>query len=126
VSLNFDPSDTIDSFAHSIYYQKSDDRLQTCPVNLHYVLHIVDSIEYLGPPWVYWAYPMERFCSFVGTSVKSCRFPYANISQRLLDVAQLRVIRERFNLHGVILFRQGQTSSEEKEALSADKLAECK
>ncbi|KAF8597438.1 hypothetical protein BDV93DRAFT_416484, partial [Ceratobasidium sp. AG-I] len=63
------------------------------------VLHIVDSIEYLGPPWVYWAYPMEHFCSFVGTSVKSRRFPYANISRRLLDVAQLRVIWERYNLH---------------------------
>ncbi|KAF8605879.1 hypothetical protein BDV93DRAFT_437887 [Ceratobasidium sp. AG-I] len=95
----------------TIYYQKTPDRLQTCPVNLHYVLHIVDSIEYLGPPWVYWAYPMERYCSFVGTSVKSRRFPYANISRRLLDVAQLRVIRERYNLHDVILSRQTQTSS---------------
>ncbi|CEL58469.1 hypothetical protein RSOLAG1IB_12138 [Rhizoctonia solani AG-1 IB] len=81
-----------------IYYQFDEDRLQTCPVNVHYLLHIADSIEYMGPIWCYWAYPMERFCSFIINSVKSRRYPYANIDERVLNRARLQIILRKHRL----------------------------
>ncbi|KAG8681010.1 hypothetical protein FRC11_001700, partial [Ceratobasidium sp. 423] len=81
-----------------IYYQFDENRLQTCPVNVHYLLHIADSIEYMGPIWCYWAYPMERFCSFIINSVKSRRYPYANIDERVLNRARLQMILQKYRL----------------------------
>ena len=108
-----------------IYYQHDAARLQVCTTNIHYLLHIVDSIERMGPVCVYWSYPMERYCSFVGAAVKSRRFPYANIARRLLDVAQLRTIREIYDLHGSISFGQTRASTEgvnAAELADADKV----
>ncbi|CAE6442787.1 unnamed protein product [Rhizoctonia solani] len=81
-----------------IYYQFDEDRLQTCPVNIHYLLHVADSLEYMGPLWCYWAYPMERFCSFIINSVKSRRYPYANIDERILNRARLKIILHKYRL----------------------------
>ncbi|QRW21895.1 Transposase family tnp2 [Rhizoctonia solani] len=81
-----------------IYYQFDEDRLQTCPVNIHYLLHVADSLEYMGPLWAYWAYPMERFCSFIINSVKSRRYPYANIDERILNRARLQIILRKYRL----------------------------
>ncbi|KAJ1300030.1 hypothetical protein OPQ81_011150 [Rhizoctonia solani] len=81
-----------------IYYQFDKDRLQTCPVNVHYLLHVADSIEYMGPVWCYWAFPMERFCSFIVNSVKSRRYPYANIDERVLNRARLQIILHKYQL----------------------------
>jgi hypothetical protein len=69
---------------------------------------------------------MERYCSFVGASVKSRRYPYANIARRLRDVAQLKIIRELYDLHDIVQFGQARTSAEECEILSADQLPDCR
>ncbi|CCO31180.1 hypothetical protein BN14_05215 [Rhizoctonia solani AG-1 IB] len=96
-----------------IYYQHDPQRVQVCTTNIHYLLHIVDSIERLGPLPGYWAFPMERYCSFIGASVKSRRFPYANIARRVCDVAQLSMIRQIYNLNDMITFGQTRASTEE-------------
>ncbi|KAF8674983.1 Transposase family tnp2 [Rhizoctonia solani] len=96
-----------------IYYQHDPERIQVCTTNIHYLLHIVDSIERLGPLPGYWAFPMERYCSFIGASVKSRRFPYANIARRVCDVAQLCIIREIYDLRNMISFGQTRASTEE-------------
>lgn len=67
---------------------------------------------------------MERFCSFIGASVKSQRYPYANINRRVQDTAQLRVVRELYDLHDVISF----APSREAEAIGiegTESLPEC-
>ncbi|KAL5635302.1 hypothetical protein ACGC1H_004176 [Rhizoctonia solani] len=86
------------------YYQYNPTRMQTCTVNIHYLLHVADCIEYLGPVWCYWSFPMERFCSFVGGVVKSRRFPFENIARRIRDTAQLQVIRHLYGLHNTLSF----------------------
>ncbi|QRW24315.1 Transposase family tnp2 [Rhizoctonia solani] len=96
-----------------IYYQHDPERIQVCTTNIHYLLHIVDSIERLGPLPGYWAFPMEQYCSFIGASVKSRRFPYANIARRVCDVAQLCIIREIYDLRNMISFGQTRASTEE-------------
>jgi hypothetical protein len=103
--------------------------MQVCTTNIHYLLHVVHSIERLGPLPGYWAFPMERYCSFIGASVKSRRFPYANIARRVCDVAQLRIIREIYNLHEMISFGQTRASTEEDlkiEMREGDKFNDCK
>ncbi|CDO74857.1 hypothetical protein BN946_scf185004.g7 [Trametes cinnabarina] len=42
-----------------IYYQHDLQRLSACPVTVHALLHITDSIEATGPVWASWAFPME-------------------------------------------------------------------
>lgn len=116
------------TFLARIYYQHNPDRMQTCPVNVHYLLHIADSIEAVGPISCYWAYPMERFCSFIGASVKSRRFPYTNIARRIRDTAQIRVAKELYDLHNVISFGQTRASTDEEletEKAKADCLPKC-
>jgi hypothetical protein len=58
---------------------------------------------------------MERYCSFVGASVKSRRFPYVNISRRIRDVAMLRIIRERYDLHDSVKFGKTKATQDEDE-----------
>ncbi|KAF8601142.1 hypothetical protein BDV93DRAFT_533718 [Ceratobasidium sp. AG-I] len=82
-----------------IYYQHDPSRLQTCPVNMHYLLHVAECIESMGPLWCYWAFPMERFCSYLGASVRNRRFPYVNIARRIRDTMTLKIIRESYDLH---------------------------
>ncbi|KAB5591793.1 hypothetical protein CTheo_4785 [Ceratobasidium theobromae] len=106
----------------ALYYQHNPERMQTCPVNLHYLLHIADSIQFLGPVWTYWAFPMERYCSFIGASVKSRRYPYANIARRIRDVTQLKVIREIYDLHNIIQFGRTRALGEEKEISKAERV----
>ena len=111
---------------YRIYYQYDAQRLQTCPVNVHYLLHVADSIQYIGPVWCYWAFPMERYCSFIGASVKSRRFPYTNLARRIRDVAQLRVIRDLYGLHGSLGFNKSSPIEGEEDVGSADILPDCK
>src|SRR5256885_1674092 len=100
--------------------------MQTCTVNVHYLLHIADSIKYLGPVWCYWAFPMERFCSFIGAAVKSRRCPYENIARCIRDVAQLRVIRDLYQLDGWISFGDVHLPDDEEDLSNADRLPDCR
>jgi hypothetical protein len=68
---------------------------------------------------------MERYCSFIGSSVKSRRYPYANIARRIRDVAQLRVIRDIFDLRDTVGFGRTRASADEKEELSSEQLQAC-
>ncbi len=71
------------------YYQYSPERLATCVLTVHAVLHIADSIELLGPVWAYWAFPMERFCGRAQRHVTSRRYPYASIDTHVVAEARL-------------------------------------
>ncbi|KAB5587509.1 Transposase family Tnp2 protein [Ceratobasidium theobromae] len=108
-------------FAHWVqdyekfYFQHNPTRMQTCTVNIHYLLHVADCIEYLGPVWCYWSFPMERFCSFVGGVVKSRRFPFENIARRIRDTAQLQVLRHLYGLHDKLFFLQTDINGEVTE-----------
>jgi hypothetical protein len=82
-----------------MYYQYSPDRLSTCPVTIHALLHIADSIKAAGPMWAYWAFPMERYCGSLKRAVKSRRFPFPSIDRHITEVAQLTQIKMFHRLH---------------------------
>ena len=60
-----------------------------CPLTIHALLHIADSIEMVGPVWAYWAFAMERYCGSLQPAIRSRRHPYASLNRYLVDQAHL-------------------------------------
>nr|GAT47398.1 predicted protein [Mycena chlorophos] len=79
----------------SLYYQFRPERLSACPLTIHALLHIADSIEAAGPVWAYWAFPMERFCGRLQPYIKNRRFPFASLDGHVVAFAQLEIIKIR-------------------------------
>jgi hypothetical protein len=90
---------------HSIYYQHDPDRISTCPVTVHALLHIADSIVAMGPVWCYWAFPMERYCGALQPAIQSRRFPYASIDRYVTENAQLTQIGVNYNISEELALR---------------------
>ncbi|KAI0087621.1 hypothetical protein BDY19DRAFT_1073305 [Irpex rosettiformis] len=76
-----------------LYYQHDPSRLSACPLTIHALLHIADSIVIAGPVWASWAFPMERYCGSLQHAFKSRRFPFAAANRYVLDCACLSHIR---------------------------------
>ncbi|KIJ70560.1 hypothetical protein HYDPIDRAFT_184816 [Hydnomerulius pinastri MD-312] len=84
------------------YYQYSPARLAACPVTIHALLHIADSIDATGPVWTSWAFPMERFCGSLQPAIKSRRHPYASIDRHVVDEARLTQVQLLYNLQSML------------------------
>ncbi|KAI0083042.1 hypothetical protein BDY19DRAFT_987984 [Irpex rosettiformis] len=65
------------------YYQHNPSHLSACPLTIHALLHIADSIVSASP----------RYCRFIQPAFKSRRFPFASINRFILDHARLSHIR---------------------------------
>jgi hypothetical protein len=104
----------INFLTNSFYYQKRPERVSTCPVTVHALLHIAGGIEAMGPVWAYWAFPMERFCGKLLRCIKSRRRPFANIDSYITAVAQLDQIKNCYNAHDqlALLPQRGPNSRE--------------
>lgn len=89
-----------------MYYQFKPDRLSACPVTVHALLHIADSIEASGPVWATWAFPMERYCGFLTPAVKSRRFPYPSIDRYVKEIAQLTQVKLMHRLFDSLRLRK--------------------
>jgi hypothetical protein len=87
-----------DVFGGSEVYQDNPARLSTCPLTLHSLLHIADGIEFNGPVWASWAFPMEQYCCKLQPAFKSCRHPFACLDKHVAHVTQLSQIKLRYNL----------------------------
>ena len=80
-----------------IFYQCNPERISTCPVTVHSLLHIADGIEAAGPVWTYWSFVMERYCGFLKRDgVRSRREPYASLNNRVLHVTQLNITKVKY------------------------------
>ncbi|EJF66331.1 hypothetical protein DICSQDRAFT_78704 [Dichomitus squalens LYAD-421 SS1] len=72
-----------------MYYQKDPHRLAMCPLTVHALLHVADSIEFIGPVWTCWAFSMERYCGSLQPAIRSRRYPYSSLNRFLVDQARL-------------------------------------
>jgi hypothetical protein len=81
------------------------DRLSSCPLTIHALLHIADSIKAVGPVWCYWAFPMERYCGTLQRSIHSRRFPFASLDRFITETAQLRQIVILYDVADVLALR---------------------
>jgi hypothetical protein len=68
-------------------------------------------MDWCGPIWAYWAFPMERFCGELKMAIKSRRFPYSAIDNHLVAVAQLTQIKLRYNCVQELSLRQPMTTA---------------
>ncbi|KAF8152496.1 hypothetical protein B0H34DRAFT_784591 [Crassisporium funariophilum] len=94
-----------------LYYQHSPDCMLACPVTIHALLHLADSIKEAGSVWAYWAFPMERFCGLLQPTIKSRRHPYASMDSYVVARAQLSHIKLKFNLEDELLLQPPRTGS---------------
>lgn len=85
-------------YHYSIYYQHNPNRVSACPLTIHALLHIADSIKANGPVWCYWAFPMERYCGTLQPAIRSRRFPYASLDRHAVETAQLTQIKIIYNV----------------------------
>ncbi|KAF9790962.1 hypothetical protein BJ322DRAFT_1104608 [Thelephora terrestris] len=82
-----------------IFYQCDPERISTCPVTVHSLLHVANGIETAGPVWAYWSFVMERYCGFLKRDgVRNRRKPYASLDNRVRHVAQLNTTKIRYHL----------------------------
>jgi hypothetical protein len=88
-----------------MYYQYEPDRLPTCTLTIHALLHIADGIEACGPVWAYWAFPMERHCGSLIPAIQSRRFPFPSIDRYVTEVAQLSQIKMYHRLQDALSLR---------------------
>ncbi|TDL14470.1 hypothetical protein BD410DRAFT_817168 [Rickenella mellea] len=81
-----------------LYYELDPSRLSACPITVHALLHIVDSIESSGPVWTSWAFVMERYCGSLRPAVRSRRFPFASMDTHVQEKAQLSQVKLIYDL----------------------------
>ncbi|KAL1709322.1 hypothetical protein EV121DRAFT_195203 [Schizophyllum commune] len=93
-----------------IYYEHNPAHLPACTLNIHALLHIADSIEAMGPVWTYWAFPMERFCGRLQSSLRSRRDPWSNLNERVVAVARLDQIKLKYGLDDELSLRRTHTA----------------
>ncbi|RPD71195.1 hypothetical protein L226DRAFT_547468 [Lentinus tigrinus ALCF2SS1-7] len=85
-----------------IYYQHDPSRLSACPLTIHALLHIADSILETGPVWTAWAFPMERYCGALQPAIRSRRFPYSSLNRYVLDRARLTHLKVIYGLYDTL------------------------
>lgn len=88
-----------------LYYQNNPARLSTCPITIHALLHIADSIISSGPVWASWAFPMERYCGILKPAIRSRRHPFVALDNYIADVARLAQAKAIFNATEVLALR---------------------
>ncbi|KAI0371378.1 hypothetical protein BV20DRAFT_1035360 [Pilatotrama ljubarskyi] len=96
----------------TIYYQNDPQRLSACPLTIHALLHIADSIRFAGPVWASWAFPMERYCGSLVPAIKNRRYPYASLDRHVLDKARLTHIKLMYGIGNQLTFRPEAAESQ--------------
>jgi hypothetical protein len=82
-----------------LYYQYQEDRLPTCPLTIHALLHLPDYIRRAGPLWASWAFVMERFCGhLLVPAVKNRIRPYENLDNYVQQCAQMQIVVRVFDM----------------------------
>ncbi|KAI5779864.1 hypothetical protein DFH27DRAFT_618472 [Peziza echinospora] len=57
--------------AQKLYYQEHRKRTPIMDSNVHGLLHLADAIRDMGPGWVTWAAPIERYCGTLASMARS-------------------------------------------------------
>ncbi|KAH7911338.1 Transposase family tnp2-domain-containing protein, partial [Hygrophoropsis aurantiaca] len=80
------------------YYQYRTDRLSTCTLTIHGLLHWIQGIRDCGPVWTTWTFYMERFCAVLQSGLHSRRHPWGNLNKRLLHMTYIEQLTVRYDL----------------------------
>ena len=80
------------------YYQYHEDRLPTCVLTVHGLLHIAQDIRVCGPMWASWTFYLERFCGILQTGRRSRMYPWSNLNHQILHMAYLQTLAVRYDI----------------------------
>ncbi|KDQ21906.1 hypothetical protein BOTBODRAFT_99767 [Botryobasidium botryosum FD-172 SS1] len=93
-----------------IYYQYQPDRLSTCPLTMHSVIHIPQNIRDSGPKWANWCFQMERYCGHLVRMIASRQHPYSGLNHRIFEAEALKIVIDQFDLHDRLPAPHGRPS----------------
>ncbi|QRV83004.1 Transposase family Tnp2 protein [Ceratobasidium sp. AG-Ba] len=86
-----------------LYYRYEYDRLPTCPVTIHALLHIPHFIRQLGPLTLFWCFLMERFCGYLLRPALLNRVrPYEYLDNFIRRRAQLQIVARVHDIPALI------------------------
>ncbi|CCD56290.1 hypothetical protein BofuT4_P149000.1 [Botrytis cinerea T4] len=77
-----------------LYYQDKEDRMKVCKINIHSLLHLgltqtASQIRDLGPGWVFWAWPIERYIGICKGMVVNMVDMDKALSNRLIQMEHM-------------------------------------
>ncbi|KAI5816186.1 Transposase family tnp2-domain-containing protein [Pyronema omphalodes] len=74
------------------FYGRRYANVRACLPSMHQLLHIPHFVQQLGPMFVYWQWPMERFCGMMTDTAKSRVSANANMANRLIIEEQKNLL----------------------------------
>ncbi|KIM19970.1 hypothetical protein M408DRAFT_311094 [Serendipita vermifera MAFF 305830] len=80
------------------YYRYEMDRISTCPLTIHAIIHLVSSTRHAGPLSRIWEYVTERFMGKIARSVTSRQYPFSQLSETVKKWEQVKVVAIRYGL----------------------------
>jgi hypothetical protein len=81
------------NFLSRLYYRYEHDRLPTCVLTIHALLHIPYYIRQTGPPSCTWSFVMERFCGYLLRPALANRVrPYEYLDNFIRRRAQMQIV----------------------------------
>ncbi|KAF8752833.1 Transposase family tnp2 [Rhizoctonia solani] len=105
-----------------LYYQYHKDRLPTCPLTIHALLHIPAYIRQTGPLWASWAFVMERFCGRLLPAVKNRTLPYQHLDNYVQRRAQMQIVSHLYQLPSLAKPRINYTRVGDENITSHEKV----
>ncbi|KAG8689710.1 hypothetical protein FRC09_012286 [Ceratobasidium sp. 395] len=82
-----------------LYYQHTAERLPTCVVTIHALLHIAFYIRRCGPLTYTWSFVMEHFCGYLLTPAVQNRIrPYEHMDNFIQWRAQMHIVSRVFSM----------------------------
>ena len=80
------------------YYQYREDRLSTCLLTVHGLLHIANDIRVCGPMWASWTFYLERYCGKLQEALHSRVYPWSNLNSWILRTSYLQTLAVRYDI----------------------------
>ena len=96
------------------YYQYQEHRLPICLITIHGLLHIPSDLRNAGPCWATWTFWTERFCGILQAGLHSRKTPAANLDKRVLYMAYLRQLENKYDLEDELSAIEGRRLDELK------------
>ncbi|TGO31563.1 hypothetical protein BHYA_0524g00010 [Botrytis hyacinthi] len=84
----------------NLYYQGKEDRMKVCKINLHSLLHLASQIKDLGPGWVFWAWPIERYIGICKSMMVNMVDMDKALSNRLIQMEHMNHLPESKSRYG--------------------------
>ena len=74
------------------------DQLPCMTLTVHGLLHVADTIEWIGPVWAWWSFLIERQCGRLRRYITNRRRPFVNLDNHITLVNQFKMAKLIYNI----------------------------